>query len=109
MLNLADKSLLREECLIDGKWVGSDQKIAVTNPATGAHIANVPKFGVAHTRQAIEAANRAGPAWRARTAKERSAVLNRWFDLIMANQEDLARIMTAEQGKPLPEARGEIA
>ncbi len=109
MLNLADKSLLREECLIDGKWVGSDQKIAVTNPATGAHIANVPKFGVAHTRQAIEAANRAGPDWRARTAKERSAVLNRWFDLIMANQEDLARIMTAEQGKPLPEARGEIA
>lgn len=109
MLNLADKSLLREECLIDGKWVGSDLKIAVTNPATGAHIANVPKFGVAHTRQAIEAANRAGPAWRARTAKERSAVLNRWFDLIMANQEDLARIMTAEQGKPLPEARGEIA
>ena len=109
MLNLTDKSLLREECLIDGQWIGSDQKIAVTNPATGEHIANVPKFGAAQTRQAIEAANRAWPAWRARTAKERSAVLNRWFDLIMANQEDLARIMTAEQGKPLAEARGEIA
>jgi succinate-semialdehyde dehydrogenase/glutarate-semialdehyde dehydrogenase len=109
MLNLTDKSLLKEECLIDGQWIGSDQKIAVTNPATGEHIANVPKFGVAQTKQAIEAANRAWPAWRARTAKERSAVLNRWFDLIMANQEDLARIMTAEQGKPLAEARGEIA
>ena len=109
MLNLTDKSLLKEECLIDGQWMGSDQKISVTNPATGEHIANVPKFGVAQTKQAIEAANRAWPAWRARTAKERSAVLNRWFDLIMANQEDLARIMTAEQGKPLAEARGEIA
>lgn len=109
MLKLNDPSLLREECFIDGKWVSSDKKISVTNPSTGEHIANVPKFGVAETRQAIEAADRALPAWRARTAKERSAILNRWFDLIMANQDDLGRIMTAEQGKPLPEAKGEIA
>lgn len=109
MLKLTDQTLLREECLIDGQWMRGEHVIAVTNPANGEHIANVPKFGAAHTRQAIEAANRAWPAWRARTAKERSAILNRWFDLIMANQEDLACIMTAEQGKPLAESRGEIA
>ncbi len=112
MLNLQDASLLRTQCLIDGQWVGavgSGQTIAVTNPATGAHIATVPRFGAAQARQAIEAANRAWPAWRARTAKERAALLRRWYELILANQEDLARIMTTEQGKPLAEARGEIA
>ena len=109
MLNLQDASLLRTQCLIDGQWVGSEQTIAVTNPATGAHIATVPRFGAVQARQAIEAANRAWPAWRARTAKERAALLRRWYELILANQEDLARIMTTEQGKPLAEARGEIA
>ncbi len=112
MLNLQDASLLRTQCLIDGQWVGtvgSGQTIAVTNPATGAHIATVPRFGAVQARQAIEAANRAWPAWRGRTAKERAALLRRWYELILANQEDLARIMTTEQGKPLAEARGEIA
>lgn len=109
MLNLNDPSLLREQCLIDGSWVGDAQTIAVTNPATGEQIAKVPKLGAAQTRQAIEAAQRAWPAWRSRTAKERAALLRRWYELIMANQEDLALIMTAEQGKPLAEARGEIA
>lgn len=109
MLNLKDPSLLREQCLIDGQWVTSAQQIHVLNPATGERVASVPKMGAAQTRDAIEAANRAWPAWRARTAKERTALLNRWFDLILANQEDLACIMTAEQGKPLSEALGEIA
>lgn len=109
MLNLKDPSLLREQCLIDGQWVTSAQQIHVLNPATGERVASVPKMGAAQTSDAIEAANRAWPAWRARTAKERSALLNRWFDLILANQEDLASIMTAEQGKPLSEALGEIA
>ncbi|HEX5738253.1 MAG TPA: NAD-dependent succinate-semialdehyde dehydrogenase [Hydrogenophaga sp.] len=83
--------------------------IEVTNPATGTVIAKVPRLGAAETRQAIEGANRAWPAWRARTAKERSAILTQWYTLIMANQDDLALIMTSEQGKPLVEARGEIA
>ena len=109
MLNLQDASLLRTQCLIDGQWLDAEQTIAVTNPATGAPIATVPRFGAAQTRQAIEAANRAWPAWRARTAKERAALLRRWYELILENQEDLARIMTTEQGKPLAEARGEIA
>ena len=109
MLNLKDPSLLREQCLIDGQWVGAGQSIAVTNPATGEQVASVPRLGAADARRAIEAAHRAWPAWRARTAKERSALLRRWNDLILANQEDLARIMTVEQGKPLSEARGEIA
>ena len=109
MLQLKDPSLLREQCLIDGQWVGGDQTIAVTNPATGDIVAHVPKLGGADTRRAIEAADAAWPAWRRRTAHERSAILARWHALIMENQEDLARIMTAEQGKPLAEARGEIA
>ncbi len=109
MLKLTDSSLLREQCLIDGQWITGKQRIEVTNPASGQHIASVPKLNAEHTREAIAAANRAWPAWRARTAKERSAVLRKWFELMMANQEDLARIMTAEQGKPLLEARGEIA
>jgi succinate-semialdehyde dehydrogenase/glutarate-semialdehyde dehydrogenase len=96
---------------VDGKWVDADsgKTIAVNNPATGEILGTIPNMGVAETRRAIEAANAAFPAWRAKTAKERSAILRKWFDLMMANQEDLARILTAEQGKPLAEARGEIA
>ncbi|PZX34647.1 succinate-semialdehyde dehydrogenase I, NADP-dependent [Cupriavidus phytorum] len=109
MLNLQDSSLLRQQCLIDGRWIDGERHIDVTNPATGERVGKVPQLGAEETRQAIEAANRALPAWRARTAKERSALLRKWFELIMANQEDLARIMTAEQGKPIAEARGEIA
>ncbi len=109
MLNVQDSSLLRQQCYIDGRWVDGKRRIDVTNPATGERVGQVPQLGADETRQAIEAANRALPAWRARTAKERSALLRKWFELIMASQEDLARIMTAEQGKPIAEARGEIA
>lgn len=108
---LRDAKLFRQQCYIDGTWQDADDKstIAVHNPADGAQLGTVPKMGAAETRRAIEAANAAFPAWRGRTAKERSTVLRRWFDLMMANQEDLAQLMTAEQGKPLAEARGEIA
>ncbi|TDS78198.1 NADP-dependent succinate-semialdehyde dehydrogenase [Comamonas sp. JUb58] len=109
MLNLKDPSLLREQCFIDGQWLVADQVITVTNPATGQTVAKVPKLGAQHTRQAIEAANRAWPAWKARSAKERAAILRRWFELMLAHQDDLALIMTVEQGKPLAEAKGEIA
>lgn len=108
MLKLKDPSLLREQCYIDGKWVGSDAVIAVTNPATGEHIANVPKFGTKETAQAIQAADRAWPAWKGLTAKERSAYLQKWNALILENKDDLALIMTTEQGKPLAEAAGEV-
>ncbi|HMB10050.1 NADP-dependent succinate-semialdehyde dehydrogenase [Saliniramus sp.] len=110
-LALKDSSLLRQANYIDGAWVGADDSatLEVRNPATGAVIGTVPKGGKGETRRAIEAAERALVDWRARTAKERHAILIRWFDLMMENQEDLARIMTAEGGKPLAEARGEIA
>ena len=108
MLNLQDPSLLRDQCLVAGQWISAAQTITVTNPATGAVVGQVPKLGATETRQAIEAANLAWPAWRARTAQDRSALLLRWHALILENREDLARIMTAEQGKPLAEARGEI-
>jgi succinate-semialdehyde dehydrogenase/glutarate-semialdehyde dehydrogenase len=108
-MTLTDKTLLKGKCYIDGKWKGGAATIEVTNPATGAVIGTVPKFGAKETRAAIEAAERALPAWRAKTAKERAAILRRWYELMMANQEDLAMIMTSEQGKPLAEARGEIA
>lgn len=103
--------LLREACYIDGEWVKADsgETIEVTNPATGEVLGTVPKCGEAETKRAIEAANRAWPAWRAKTAKERASILRRWYDLIMANQEELARLLTLEQGKSLAEARGEIA
>jgi len=108
---LKDPSLLRQQCYIDGKWVDADDRktLAVHNPADGQQIGTVPGMGAAETRRAIEAANAAWPAWRARTAKERSNILRKWFELMMANQEDLAVIMTVEQGKPLTESRGEIA
>ncbi|NBB83109.1 MAG: NADP-dependent succinate-semialdehyde dehydrogenase [Alphaproteobacteria bacterium] len=110
-LELHDSSLLQQKNYVAGKWIDADSgaTIEVTNPATGEVLGTVPKCGAAETRRAIEAANAAWPAWRAKTAKERSQILRRWFDLLMANQEDLARLMTAEQGKPLAESKGEIA
>ena len=109
-MNLSDAPLLREQCLIDGRWVGAADGATtpVDNPATGATIAHVPKMGATEARQAIDAADRALPAWRARTAKERSVLLRKWHDLMLANADDLALIMTSEQGKPLAESRGEI-
>ena len=110
-MQLNDGALLQTQAFIDGRWQGADRGAVtpVTNPANGEVIAEVARCGQAETRRAIEAAHRAHPAWRRRTAKERSAALRRWFDLIMANQEDLATIMTLEQGKPLAESRGEVA
>ena len=108
-LPLKDPKLFRTECYVDGSWVGTSQKINVVNPANGSVLGTVPKMGAEETRRAIEAAERAWPAWRAKTAKERAVILRKWFDLMMANQEDLAQILTAEQGKPLTESRGEIA
>ncbi|MCW0198402.1 NAD-dependent succinate-semialdehyde dehydrogenase [Sphingopyxis sp.] len=106
---LTRPDLLRTEAFIAGRWIAGDRRLAVTNPATGALIAEVADTTSADTRAAIEAAAAAMPAWAATPAKARAAILRRWFDLIMANQEDLARLMTAEQGKPLAESRGEIA
>jgi succinate-semialdehyde dehydrogenase/glutarate-semialdehyde dehydrogenase len=109
-VELRDPKLFRQTCYIDGSWIESSghQTIEVDNPATGQVIGTVPRLGRGETRQAIEAAARAWPAWRKRTAKERAAVMRRWFDLMMANQDDLARLMTIEQGKPLTEAKGEV-
>jgi succinate-semialdehyde dehydrogenase/glutarate-semialdehyde dehydrogenase len=105
---LADPSLLRAQSYVDGAWVGTP-KIAVTDPATGETLASIPELGTEDTRAAIAAAQAALPAWRAKLAGERARILRRWFDLLMANQEDLAMILTREQGKPLAEARAEIA
>ncbi|HVC53521.1 MAG TPA: NADP-dependent succinate-semialdehyde dehydrogenase [Stellaceae bacterium] len=111
MLQLRDEKLFRQHCYINGEWVGADSgaTIPVTNPASGETLGTVPKMGADETRRAIEAADRAQPAWRAKTAKERAAILRRWYELMMANQDDLGALMTAEQGKPLAEAKGEIA
>ena len=110
-VTLTDPKLFRQSCYVDGAWVNArgGATINVDNPATGEIVGTVPKFGAAETRDAIEAANRAFLEWRKKTAKERAAVLRRWFDLMLANQEDLARLMTTEQGKPLTESRGEVA
>ncbi|MGX9732406.1 NADP-dependent succinate-semialdehyde dehydrogenase [Janthinobacterium aestuarii] len=110
MLQLKDPTLLRHQAYVNGAWADADggQTINVNNPATGEHIGTVPLMGAAETRRAIEAANAAWPAWRKKTAKERAAVLRRWHDLILENADDLALIMTTEQGKPLPEAKGEV-
>ncbi|MBS0465764.1 MAG: NAD-dependent succinate-semialdehyde dehydrogenase [Proteobacteria bacterium] len=110
MLELNDPTLLRSACYIDGAWVGADagRTLAVYNPASAALIASVPDLGAAEAQQAIDAAQRAFTTWGQTTAAERSRILRRWFDLMLVHQEDLARIMTAEQGKPLVEARGEI-
>ncbi|MEZ5527919.1 MAG: NADP-dependent succinate-semialdehyde dehydrogenase [Gammaproteobacteria bacterium] len=108
---LADAGLFRQLCCIDGVWRAADngQVLEVHNPATAELLGSVPAMGATETRAAIEAAQRALPAWREKTAKERSQLLRRWFDLVMEHQDDLARLMTLEQGKPLAEARGEIA
>ncbi|MFQ3623565.1 MAG: aldehyde dehydrogenase family protein, partial [Acetobacteraceae bacterium] len=110
-LPLKDPSLFREACLVDGRWIAaaSGRTVPVRNPATGETIGAVPAFGREETRAAIEAAHRAQPAWRALTAKERSAILRRLFELMLANADDLALLMTSEQGKPLAEAKGEVA
>ncbi len=106
-----DTSLFRSQAYINGEWVDADSgdSVPVTNPADGNTLISVPDMGAAETRRAIDAANAALPAWSARTAKDRAAILRRWYELIMENQEDLARLMTAEQGKPLAESRGEVA
>jgi succinate-semialdehyde dehydrogenase / glutarate-semialdehyde dehydrogenase len=107
---IKDKKLFRQECYVDGSWVAAEDGAAfsVINPADGSELGTVPGFGVADTRRAIAAAEAALPGWRARTGKERSQILRRWFDLCMQNQDDLATILTLEQGKPFPEARGEV-
>ena len=110
-LQLNDSSLLKTQAHINGHWLDADsgETLAVTNPATGALIAEVAKCGSAETKRMIEAAAVAQKHWAKSTVKERAAVLRRWFSLVMENQEDLAQILTAEQGKPLAEARGEVA
>ena len=106
---LNDPSLLKTDALINGQWVAGSSRFDITDPATGAVLAHVANLGPAEAEQAIAAANAAWPAWKGKTAKERSIILRKWYDLLMANQDDLGRIMTAEQGKPLPEAKGEVA
>ncbi|MGB1869086.1 MAG: aldehyde dehydrogenase family protein, partial [Porticoccaceae bacterium] len=110
-LTLNDNSLIKSQSYIDGQWVDADSgdRLAVTNPATQEVLVEVAKCGTAETRRMIEAAEAAQRAWAKTTAKERAALLRKWFNLIMENQEDLAKLLTAEQGKPLAEARGEIA
>lgn len=110
MFTLKDPALFRQQCYINGLWLDAvgAETIPVTNPATGETIGTVPKMGATETHDAIDAANAAYPDWRARTAAERSKLLRCWFELILENQEDLAILMTAEQGKPLPESLGEI-
>ncbi|MEX8191705.1 NAD-dependent succinate-semialdehyde dehydrogenase [Comamonas guangdongensis] len=106
---LRDPGLLRTEAFINGAWVGGDSRFPVHDPATGMHLADVACLGAAEARRAIAAAGAAWPAWRGLTGKERHAVLMRWFQLLLQHQDDIARIMTAEQGKPFSEARGEVA
>jgi succinate-semialdehyde dehydrogenase/glutarate-semialdehyde dehydrogenase len=109
LAQLKDPSLLKTDALINGQWVAGSTRFDVTDPATGQKLADVANLGPVDAEAAIAAANAAWPAWRSKTAKERSLILRKWFDLLMANQDDLARIMTAEQGKPFPEAKGEVA
>src|SRR3954454_18752657 len=108
---LQDSQLFRQACYVNGAWIerAAGGTIDVDNPATGEIIGTVPRFGRAETQAAIAAAAGAFPAWRRKTAKDRAAVLRRWFELMMANQDDLARLMTIEQGKPISESRGEVA
>jgi len=110
-LGLKDTKLFRQQCYIDGAWADADsgKTVSVSNPATGEILGSIPNMGAEETRRAIGAANAAFPGWRAKTAKERSTILRKWFELMMLHQEDLAKLMTAEQGKPLFESRGEIA
>ena len=110
-MQISDTSLLKTQAYVDGRWIDADsgETLPVLNPATGETVAEIAKCGTTETRRAIEAADKAFASWRKTTANERAAVLRKWFDLMMAAQEDLAQIMTAEQGKPLAESRGEIA
>jgi len=109
-MQLNDPTLFRQQAFIDGRWrdASSGETLGVANPANGQQLGSVPKMGAEETREAIDAAARALPAWRALTARERATILRRWFDLMMEHQDDLARLMTLEQGKPLAEAKGEI-
>ena len=109
-MELKDGNLFHEKCYIDGAWVDADsgEMLTVNNPATGDTLGSIPKMGVSETERAIIAADVALPAWRAKTAKERSVILRKWYDLMLENQEDLAVLMTMEQGRPLPEAMGEV-
>jgi succinate-semialdehyde dehydrogenase/glutarate-semialdehyde dehydrogenase len=109
LTQLKDPTLLKTDALINGQWVAGASRFDVHDPATGTKLADVTNLGPADAEAAIAAANAAWPAWRTKTAKERSTILRKWYDLLMANQDDLGRIMTAEQGKPLPEAKGEVA
>ena len=106
---LKDPSLLKTDALINGQWVATSRRFEVLDPATGQKLAEVANLGPAEAEQAIAAANAAWPAWRSKTAKERSILMRKWFDLLIAHTEDLARMMTAENGKPLAESRGEVA
>ena len=110
-MELKDPALFRQQAYLNGQWCEADSgaRTTILNPATGEPLGSVPNVGRGETRRAIEAARLAQPAWRALTAKERAARLRRWYELLLENQDDLARIMTAEQGKPLAEARGEVA
>ncbi len=107
-VELQDARLFRQACYVDGAWTEAREVIEVDNPATGEIIGTVPKLGRAETKRAIDAASRAFPVWRRKTARERAAVMRRWFELMLASQEDLARLMTIEQGKPLTESKGEV-
>jgi len=107
-VELQDARLFRQACYVDGAWTEARDVIEVDNPATGEIIGTVPKLGRAETERAIDAASRAFPAWRRKTARERAAVMRRWFELMLASQDDLARLMTIEQGKPLAESKGEV-
>ncbi len=109
-MQLNDPALFRQQCYVNGAWIdaASGETIAVVNPSTGETLGTVPKLGAEETREAIAAADAVWPGWRAKTAKERAAILRRWNDLILANADDLARLMTLEQGKPLAESRGEV-
>lgn len=109
-LKLTDPDLFRTRCYLDGQWMDADSRATLTirNPATGEEIGTIPRMGATETRRAIEAAQAAQPAWRAKTAGERAKILRRWFELMLEHQEDLAVLMTTEQGKPLAEARGEV-
>src|SRR5438067_1350142 len=111
MLQLKDPALLRQQAYVNGAWCDADngESLPVTNPATGEQIGTVPRMGAEETRRAIAAANAAWPAWRKKSARERSLILRTWNDLMLENVDDLGLIMTAEQGKPLAEAKGEVA
>ena len=110
-MQLKDMKLFRQQAYIDGQWADADNNktIDVTNPADGEKLGTVPNMGAGETRRAVIAANKAWPEWRAKTGKERAGIMRKWFNLMMENQDDLARLMTLEQGKPLSESKGEIA